>query len=68
MIVEALGLARREIGRPNLQKPDRRCAYMQFVWMIGVTEGSGTVDHEDEASPDLAILQRGITEYSTSTT
>jgi len=40
VIVEALGLARREIGRPDLQKPDRRCAYMQFVQMIGVTEGS----------------------------
>lgn len=27
--MEALGLARREIGRPDLQKLDRRCAYMQ---------------------------------------
>ena len=33
VIVGALGLARREIGRPDLQKPDRRCAYMQSVWV-----------------------------------
>lgn len=37
VVAVALGLARREIGGPDLQKPDRRCAYMQSV-QIGVTE------------------------------
>jgi len=31
VVVEALGLARREIGGPDLRKPGRRCAYMQSV-------------------------------------
>ena len=30
MIVNALDLARREIGRPDLWKPVRMCAYMQL--------------------------------------
>ena len=39
MVAVALGLARRKIGGPDLQKPDRKCAYMQSAqigscWMM----------------------------------